>query len=129
MPAPKGAVGALFRISEPLLRFTPVEPDQILGENDKVAGLVVLHIPGHTPGSISLYDQERKLILVADTMRYAEGKLQGPLREFTFDPDEARKSIEKLSGLDFRTILGGQGEPFKSEVAPQRVRELAALMG
>lgn len=128
MPSPKGAVGALFRISEPFLRFTPVEPDQMLGENDKMAGLVVVHIPGHTPGSISLYDQERKLILVADTIRYEEGKLQGPPPEFTFDPGQARKSIEKLSGLEFTTILGGQGEPFKSEGAPQRVRELAALM-
>ena len=90
--------------------------------------LTVLHIPGHTPGSISLYDERRKLIFVADTIRYGKGKLQGPPEEFTFDMNEARKSIQKISSLDFNTMLGGQGEAFKSNDAPQRVKDLAALM-
>jgi glyoxylase-like metal-dependent hydrolase (beta-lactamase superfamily II) len=45
----KGVVGVLFRISEPFLAFTPVEPDQRLRENDRVGILTVLHVPGHTP--------------------------------------------------------------------------------
>ncbi len=56
MPPPKGAVGILFRTSEPFLTFTPVETYQRLEENDRVGRLTVLHPPGHTPGSISLYD-------------------------------------------------------------------------
>jgi glyoxylase-like metal-dependent hydrolase (beta-lactamase superfamily II) len=49
MPPPKGAVGVLFRISEPFLTFTPVEPDQRLKENDIVGTLTVLHVPGTPP--------------------------------------------------------------------------------
>jgi hypothetical protein len=45
-----------------------------------------------------------------------------------FDTNEARESIQKLSSLEFSTILGGQGKAFKSNDAPQRVKDLAALM-
>ncbi len=129
MPRPKGAVGVLFRISEPFLKFTTIEPDQTLKEGDRVGGrLTILHTPGHTPGSISLYDQPSKLIFVADTIRHVGGKLQGPPEEFTFDMNEAIRSIQKISNADFSTILGGQGEVFKSNDAPQKIRELAASM-
>jgi glyoxylase-like metal-dependent hydrolase (beta-lactamase superfamily II) len=128
MRPPKGAVGVLFRISEPFFSFRPVEPDQRLKENDRVGVLTVLHVPGHTPGSISLYDQRRKLIFVADTIRYEKGRLQGPPGEFTFDMNEARKSIQKISSIEFNTLLGGQGEVFNSNEAPQRVKDLAASM-
>jgi glyoxylase-like metal-dependent hydrolase (beta-lactamase superfamily II) len=129
MPRPKGAVGLLFRISEPFLTFTPIDPDQRLRENDRVGeGLTVLHTPGHTPGSICLYDQQRKMILVADTIRQESRKLQGPPEEFTFDMNQAKESLERISKLDFSTILGGQGKASKSNDAPQKVRELASSM-
>jgi hydroxyacylglutathione hydrolase len=130
MPAPRGAVGILFRVSEPFLAFTSVEPDQTLKESERVGGgrLTVLHAPGHTPGSISLYDRQTRLILVADTIRYEGGRLQGPPVEFTFDMTEASKSIQKISHIDFTTMLGGQGEVLRSEDAPQRVGDLAASM-
>src|SRR5467141_2825595 len=128
MRAPKGAVGILFRISEPFLTFTPVEPDQRLKESDRVGSLTVLHVPGHTPGSISLYDQRRKTIFVADIIRYEKGRLQGPPEEFTFDINEARNSIQKISSVEFNTMLGGQGDTFMSNDAPQKVKDLAASM-
>lgn len=129
MPPPKGPVGLLFRISAPFLTFPRTEPDLKLKENDSVGdSLTVIHTPGHTPGSISLYDQRRKMIFVADTIRYVGEKLQGPPEEFTFDMNEARNSVEKISRLDFDTILGGQGEAFKSDDAPEKLKELAASM-
>jgi len=125
MSPPRGVVGVLFRISEPFLSFTPVEPDQRLKDNDRVGILTVLHIPGHTPGSISLYDERRKLIFVADTIRYGKGKLQGPPEEFTFDMNEARKSIQKISSLEFNTMLGG-GKP-SSQMTPLRESKISPL--
>ncbi|MDG6995444.1 MAG: MBL fold metallo-hydrolase [Nitrososphaerota archaeon] len=130
MPYPKGAIGFMFRIFSPLFKFTPVEPDQRLKENDSVGGgrLSVLHTPGHTPGSISLYDKERKLILVGDTIRYMKGRLQGPPKQFTLDMNQAIQSVQKISDLDFNTMLSGHGEPFKSSDAPQKVKELSAFI-
>jgi len=111
MRPPKGLVGVLFTFSEPFLSLTPVEPDQRLKENDRLRSLTVRYVPGHTPGSTSLYDERRKLIFVADMIRYEEGRLQGPPEEFTSDMNEARKSIQKISSVEFNTMLGGQGEP------------------
>ena len=128
MPAPTGAAGLLFRISEPLLAFTPIEPDLRLNKNDRIGGLTVLHTPGHTSGSISLYDRQRRLIFVADTIRNEGGVLRGPPTEFTLDREEARMSLEMLSRIDFDTILGGQGRVFRSDDAPRKVKELAASM-
>jgi glyoxylase-like metal-dependent hydrolase (beta-lactamase superfamily II) len=125
MPLPKGAVGFLFRILSPFFRSTPVNPDQRLNENDRVGRLLIIHTPGHTPGSISIYDSENRIVFVGDTIRYSKGKIEGPPKEFTPDMPEAQRSIERISKLDFQILLGGHGEPLK-ENAKQKVKELAA---
>lgn len=127
-PLPKGAIGILFRILSPFFKFTPLEPDQKLNENDRIGRLVVLHTPGHTPGSISLYDQQNKLIFVGDTIRYNNGKVGGPPKSFTPDMAQATKSVRKISNLDFEILLGGHGQPLKTN-AYQKVKELSATLG
>jgi glyoxylase-like metal-dependent hydrolase (beta-lactamase superfamily II) len=123
-PPPGGAMGSVFRLMSPFFRATPVEPDIRLKENDRVGKLSVLHTPGHTPGSIALYDWEGRVLFVGDTVRYIKGKLQGPPPQFTPDMAQAKASIERLSKLDFEVMLSGHGEPLQSKDAPQMVREL-----
>jgi glyoxylase-like metal-dependent hydrolase (beta-lactamase superfamily II) len=101
-----------------------VEPDLRLKEGDKVGRLTVLHTPGHTPGSISLYDKEYRALLVGDTVISRNGKLQGPPSQFTLDMGQAKASIERLSKLDFGVLLSGHGEPLKSDDAPTMMKEL-----
>jgi glyoxylase-like metal-dependent hydrolase (beta-lactamase superfamily II) len=122
MPAPKGLVGILLKASSPLLRFTPVQPEITLKEGDKVESLVTIHTPGHTPGSISLYDPDRKVLFTGDTLRFKNSKVEGPPKKFTFDMDRARQSIEKISQLDFDVMLSGHGEPLKPH-ASNRVKD------
>ena len=43
-------------------------PDKILGEGDTVGPFTVLHLPGHTPGSIGLWDQTAGVLLSGDTL-------------------------------------------------------------
>jgi glyoxylase-like metal-dependent hydrolase (beta-lactamase superfamily II) len=123
-PPPGGAVGFLFRLMSPFFHLTSVEPDLRLKENDRIGRLIVLHTPGHTPGSISLYDKENRVLFVGDTARFLKGKLQGPPTQFTPDMGQARASIERLSELDFEVMLSGHGEPLKSKDAPQMMKEL-----
>ena len=127
-PLPGGAAGFMFGLMSPFFRATPVEPDIRLKENDKVGRFIVLHTPGHTPGSISLYDQAGKVLLVGDTARYINGVLQGPPQRFTPDMAQAKASIERLSQLDFDVLLSGHGQPLKSKDAPQMMRELPAKL-
>ena len=70
-PRPKGAMGVMVRALSPFFKFAPVQADIILRENDHIGPLQVLHTPGHTPGSISLYDSMRKVMFVGDTIRFA----------------------------------------------------------
>jgi hydroxyacylglutathione hydrolase len=123
-PPPGGVIGFLFRLMSPFFRAAPVEPDLRLKENDRVGKLRVLHTPGHTPGSISLYDGDDKVLFVGDTARFLKGRLQGPPRQFTPEMGQAKASIERLSKLDFEVLLSGHGEPLKSKDAPKMMAEL-----
>ena len=127
-PVPGGVVGLAFRLMSPVFGSAPVEPDLRLKEGDMVGRLVVLHTPGHTPGSISLLDKESKVLFVGDTARFLKGKLEGPPPHFTLRMDQAKVSIERLSTLDFEVMLSGHGEPLKSSDAPRMMNELSQTL-
>jgi len=62
----KGAFGGLEYIN---LRLEPQpSPDILLKEGDTICGLTVLHLPGHTPGSIGLWDKEAGILFTGDTL-------------------------------------------------------------
>jgi hydroxyacylglutathione hydrolase len=124
-PTPGGAMGFIFRLMSPFFRPTPVEPDRRLKEGDIIGRLTVIHTPGHTPGSIALFDEQRKVLFVGDTARFLKGKLEGPPRQFTPHMDQARASIERMSALNFEVMLSGHGEPLKSSEAPHMMQELS----
>jgi glyoxylase-like metal-dependent hydrolase (beta-lactamase superfamily II) len=124
-PSPGGAMGFAFKLMSPIFRTTPVEPDLRLKEGDTIGRLAVLHTPGHTPGSISLFDKQNRVLFVGDTARFLKGKLEGPPRQFTPRMDQVRASVERLSSLDFEVMLSGHGEPLKSADAPRMMGELA----
>jgi hydroxyacylglutathione hydrolase len=123
-PTPKGFNGVLFRAMSPFYRFKPVEPDVRLQENDKVGKITIIHTPGHTPGSVSLYDPDRKALFVGDTIRFVKGKLSGPNKRFSSDMKQALQSVKKISRLDFDLMLSGHGDPLKPN-ASEKVKELS----
>lgn len=79
-------------------------------------GLEVIHTPGHTPGHLSFYAHEAKLIIAADALRVEGGQLVGPNEPFTPDMPLSLKSLNKLVGRGAEQVLcyhGGlyQGDP------------------
>jgi glyoxylase-like metal-dependent hydrolase (beta-lactamase superfamily II) len=122
LPRPKGGLSVLFKAFSPFFKFTPVQPDIMLKENDKVGNLIVVDTPGHTPGSISLYDPTRKVLFAGDTLRFTKGKIDCPPERFTLDMHQEIQSIQKISQLDFDVMLSGHGEPLKPN-ASDRVKE------
>jgi len=79
-----------------------------LKEGDEVFGFKVLHTPGHTPGSICLFDPKDKILISGDTI-FADGVGRTDLSGG--NENDLNKSIEKLSNLKVETILPGHGEP------------------
>jgi glyoxylase-like metal-dependent hydrolase (beta-lactamase superfamily II) len=127
LPVPKGVVGSLFRAAWFFFRFHTFQPDITLKEGDIVAGLKVIHTPGHTPGSISLIDPKRELIFVGDTLFYSGAKISVNPKLFTVDVDQIKLSVKKISELEFETMLSGHGEPLKPK-ASERVKEFYASL-
>ena len=116
LPKPKNV---LFRAVSSFVKPAPVQVDVILKEGDKIAGLTVIHTPGHTPGSIMLLDEERRVLFAGDTLRYDGKKVSGAPENFSVDPNQARESIAKASTLNFDVMLPGHGETLKPNASEQ----------
>ncbi|WP_099224355.1 MBL fold metallo-hydrolase [Listeria costaricensis] len=51
----------------------PVRPDRLLKDGDMIGSLIVIETPGHTPGSISLYDERNGHLFVGDLLQTRGG--------------------------------------------------------
>jgi len=90
------------------------EGDLSLGaKDDKVAVKVVL-TPGHSPGSISLYLEEDKILISGDVV------FAGSIGRTDFpggSPSLLRKSIDELSQLDVEYLVPGHSTEMGSIIA------------
>jgi glyoxylase-like metal-dependent hydrolase (beta-lactamase superfamily II) len=122
-PAPKGVKGMIMKVLIPLLFGSrPVEPDIRLNDGDIIAGLRTIHTPGHTPGSICLFDPASKILFVGDLLRFNGSKIE--MGSSSIDPREVQQSINKIAAIDFAIMLSGHGIPMRPD-ASLRVREFA----
>ena len=96
----------------PFLR--KIHAHRLIGEGDTLpilGEMRVLHTPGPTPGSISLYLEERGVLFTGDVL-LSNGKsfsraLPLPGTDFKL----YRRSVERLSQLDFDVACVGHGKP------------------
>ncbi len=124
-----GYAGELDILSIPSPRpLTPV------GDGDSVFGLQVIETPGHTPGSITVFDPLAGVVIVGDAINGAgsgvagsEGGIGGANPRFTSDMAQAAESIKKLAALSFDSVYFGHGDPLEGN-ASQMVAELAATL-
>ncbi len=115
----------LFRTLSSMAKAAPIEPDLLLKNNDKVGRLTVVHTPGHSEGSMSLLDVERKVIFVGDALRFTDGKIESPPERFTLNPDTAKESIGLISTFDFDVLLCGHGDPLMPS-ASEKIKDFYA---
>jgi glyoxylase-like metal-dependent hydrolase (beta-lactamase superfamily II) len=121
----RGLLGMLFKLIAPVMRFQTIEPEIIIKDNIDIAGFKVLHTPGHTDGSISLY-LPGKLIFVGDALRSDQsGNPRPPSKMLSVDIEQAKASVALIAGLDFDTLLVGHGAPVKGDAAA-KVKKLLA---
>ncbi len=104
--------------------YRPVQVDRPVQEGDDLGGWQVIHVPGHTAGSVCFYHPGRKIVLVGDALNYKFGRLGAPPRLFTPDMAQAHASIRKIAALDFEVCCFGHGPPLRHDAA-RRVRAFA----
>jgi glyoxylase-like metal-dependent hydrolase (beta-lactamase superfamily II) len=105
-----------------------------VGDGDTVFGLPIIETPGHTPGSISVFDPIAGVLVVGDAINGAgsgvtgsEGGVGGANPRFSGDMAQAADSVKKLTALSFDSVYFGHGEPVEGNASPL-VAELAALL-
>jgi len=114
-----------------ILKRSPCKVDRSLQDGDVIealGGMQVLHTPGHTPGSIALYQPERRILFCGDIffnknpMTGKEG-LQLSLPLFTLNMAQVRESARRLAALPLEVVCFGHGEPILEE-AEERLEAL-----
>ncbi len=125
-PMPKQRT-ILFRVASSFIRPECTEVEILLNDGDRIGGLTVIHVPGHTLGSIALLDEEKRVLLAGDTLRYDGKKISGAPEELSFDPTAVKESIRKISTFDFDVMLPGHGEPLKPNASKEIKRIVDSL--
>ncbi len=90
--------------------MAPVPDVSDLGDGDVVdlggTRFHVMHTPGHTRGSICLYDAESKSLISGDTLfENGIGRTDFPGGSFT----DLRNSLVRISNVDIRELYPGHG--------------------
>ena len=84
-------------------------------------GIRVVHMPGHTPGSIALYHEPSRALMAGDAIFSAGEWLIVSPSYLCEDPDAARASVERLLGLGLAIdrVLVAHGEDVYSNAGDQ----------
>lgn len=125
--SPRGkGFGGWLRSLPGQLRKPPEALVTVVGASPRepIRGLAqwqVLHLPGHTPGSLGLYDPAHGVVLCGDAvsnlgkLRVADGA--------AVDPAAAATTLRQLAELDIEVLCPGRG----SIVRPRAWQQLEAL--
>ena len=106
------------------------KPDFLLEDGNRVGSLEVIATPGHTPGSITLFDTRNRSIIAGDAFitrgGLAVSGMLNPLFPFpalaTWDKCTALESAKKLIGFKASILAVGHGKMLKQ---PQELLDLA----
>jgi glyoxylase-like metal-dependent hydrolase (beta-lactamase superfamily II) len=106
-----GMIGLIFGILLKMMKTQNIVPDITLKEGDFIGGLKVISCPGHTEGSISLYNAETVLFSGDAIITDKHSNIKGFNNIATSDTLEAVKTINKIKHLKFEVLLPGHGSP------------------
>jgi glyoxylase-like metal-dependent hydrolase (beta-lactamase superfamily II) len=87
-------------------------------------GITVIYTPGHTPGHISLYLNQHKILIAGDSMNVEDQALVPAPRFTIVDTQLAAQSLAKLTQYDIETVICYHGGLFRGN-ASQRIAAIA----
>ena len=101
------------------------------GDEIDLAGRArIVHVPGHTAGSIAVYLPNRRLLFAGDAATNVNGirPPAGPFGIFNEDRAQVKASFRKLAQLDFDAAFFGHGRPMDKD-ASRAFRKVAERLG
>ena len=121
-----GMIGLIFGILLKMMKTQNIVPDITLKEGDFIGGLKVISCPGHTEGSISLYNAETILFSGDAIITDKHSNIKEFNNIATSDTFEAAKTINKIKKLKFEVLLPGHGSPVL-KYASDKLREYSKI--
>jgi glyoxylase-like metal-dependent hydrolase (beta-lactamase superfamily II) len=88
-------------------------PDGFLQDGEYILpNTQVIHIPGHTPGSVMLLAREDKqgLLFSGDSLIGKDQAIYLPPAQFSYNQEQLKESVQKLLAFDFDSLLPARGE-------------------
>ena len=119
---------ALLRIKYP---YRPLEVVVPIDQGETLRALPrwqVLRLPGHTLGSIGIFQPVERVLLCGDALNNRGGRLSLPLASHCHDSARARESVRALAALDLEILGCGHGPVIRAG-AGLRVHELLSAPG
>jgi glyoxylase-like metal-dependent hydrolase (beta-lactamase superfamily II) len=118
-----------------VLPHPPCKVTRLLEEGDKIdalSGCEIIDSPGHTAGSICLYQPDRQIMFCGDALFNAnpvtrKPGLRLPLRLVTMDNAQALQTVRKLARLPIKVLCFGHGEPIMEDVGEKLDKLLADI--
>ena len=106
-----------MRLIMRVFRVEPLTADLVLRDGDVVDGFRVLHVPGHTAGSIAIHRDG--VTFTGDALLGdRRGAFRPPDPRLSLDPPKATESAERIRGLSLRLVLPGHGALVKPLPGP-----------
>jgi glyoxylase-like metal-dependent hydrolase (beta-lactamase superfamily II) len=82
-----------------------------LDHGDMIGDMQVIHLPGHSPGHVAYLHITDRALICGDAVMNLGGKLTPPFRLATPAPNQAFRSIRRMSAYDFNHLLPSHGSP------------------
>jgi glyoxylase-like metal-dependent hydrolase (beta-lactamase superfamily II) len=95
-------------------KHPPCGVDHTLSGGEELGPLKVMHSPGHSPGHLSFYWPERRVLLCGDAIVTWPAFMLG-WPGFTLNHKQQRASLDRLAELDVEVLGVGHGDPITSE--------------
>jgi glyoxylase-like metal-dependent hydrolase (beta-lactamase superfamily II) len=116
------------------LRIRPVREVMTFADGDVLdlpGSPQIIHVPGHTPGSVAVHVPAVDAVFVGDaitTGNVLTGESGPRPAPFTLDPEGALASLAKLEAVEATWVLPGHGAPWRGGVAEaiRQIRQAAA---
>jgi glyoxylase-like metal-dependent hydrolase (beta-lactamase superfamily II) len=116
------SLGRVFAALTPRLpQAEPLADGQVL---PVLGGLEVVHVPGHTPGSVCFYAARDGLLFVGDSLEHRRGRVSYAHDVFSDDPLAARRATQRMAALRVETIIFSHWRPVRGD-ARRILAELA----
>ncbi|HUI31338.1 MAG TPA: MBL fold metallo-hydrolase [Candidatus Acidoferrales bacterium] len=90
-------------------KYAVGKPDITFRSFYEIGDAVIIHTPGHSPGSSSLFYSKEKVMFTGDHVTADRGKPVAENFSWTYDYELQIESARRLLDFDFEYILAGHG--------------------